>query len=374
MSKINVLHLRSSSGFYGAEGVIINLARASVTLGINSLIVDIKSSTNLQDKRFMEEAQKNGLQAKTVLCRGKIDIRTIGFIRKILKESNISILHCHDYKANFLGRLATIFLKTKTVATNHLWTNETFSLRLYEFFDAIILNFFDIVIAVSSQVAEEINSFLIFKKKLITVHNGIDLDKYSLKSNSNSLRSEFKISAQNIIIGSIGRLSVQKGFLYLLEAFNKLSKENFDATLLIVGDGPLRNYLENKARSLDIKNKVIFTGARSDMHNIYSSLDIFVISSIKEGLPLVLLEALAMKKTVIATKVGGIPSVITHGINGVLVKPRDAEGLACAMIDLLQDKNKAETLAYNARKSVESNFSMNHMAKKYKDIYKTLLS
>lgn len=143
--------------------------------------------------------------------------------------------------------------------------------------------------------------------------------------------------------------------------------------LLIVGDGPLRNELQERVEDLGIRDKVIFTGMRSDTPELYSLMEFFILSSITEGLPVALLEAMASKKPVIATEVGAVPKVIQDGHSGLLVEPKDVEGLSKAIIDLLENPDQAAYLALNGYEEVTNEFSSQKMAERYVEVYKEVL-
>lgn len=364
MVRVNILHLRSSGGFFGAEGVILNLAKELRNQAFNNFIVCLDNTKNPHTE-LLEKCRAQGLKTSAILCRGKLDFKAIFKLRQMLKGRRIQILHCHDYKANLYGLLASRFLNIKLVSTHHLWTHETPALRIYEFLDGILTNFFDKAAAVSDEVANEVSNFCVDRGKLITIYNGIDLTKYSGHLNGKKIREEFKIPDSCRIVGSVGRLTAQKGFDYFLEAARDVLKTAPEAIFLIAGDGTLRRHLEEKAQGLGIRNKIIFTGVRIDMADIYNCMDIFVLPSLREGLPLVVLEALAMKRPVIATNVGGVPALIRSGITGILLEPKDINGLANAIGDLLKDKKKADVLAGNGRRLIEDKFSLTAMANKY---------
>ena len=371
---MNILHLRSSGGMFGAEGVILNLSRELKELGIHSHIICFK---NAQDghEELVEEAHKLDLSAESFVCAGKLDFKAITYIRNIIKEKNIDIVHCHDYKVDFLGFLAALFLNVKLITTNHLWTSETTALRIYEFCDALLMNVFDKVVGVSDAISKQVCQFNLFKSKVVTIYNGIDLTKYDIHSKhaNHNFKKTLGIPEQDVIVGAVGRLSVQKGYTYLLEAVKQVLQEFPHMTLVFVGDGVLRESLEKKVKELGIEKKVVFAGIQKDMVNIYRNIDVFVMSSIDEGLPLVLLEALAMQKPAIVTDVGAIAKVVKHNKTGLLLESRNVGALKGAMLELLNNKEKAQELACNGRKLIEKNFSSKSMARQYKEVYKGFL-
>jgi glycosyltransferase involved in cell wall biosynthesis len=370
--KINVLHLRSSGGFFGAENVILNLAGRLNKLNYSNVIVCINNSKNPHIE-LLEKAKKTGLYTESVLCRKRIDFQAIFKIRELLKKHKIDILHCHDYKADLFGFLASRFLNVRLIATNHLWTKETLFLKMYEFLDGIIINLFDKVIAVSDDIAKELRKRCIFRQKLSTIYNGIDLDKYFLRPNGQKIRREFNINPETKIVGAVGRLTAQKGFEYLLEAASKILATMSKVTFLIVGEGALKEYLYKKAQELGIQDNVIFTGKRDDMVDVYRSMDVFVLPSIREGLPMAALEALAMVRPVIATNVGGVSSVIRSNETGRLLAPKDVQGLSEAIINFLNNRTEAMLMALKGKELIKENFSSEVMAHKYREVYEELM-
>jgi len=371
---MNILHLRSSGGLFGAEGVILNLARESNALGNVNFIVCINHPTNPHEE-LVDEANRIGVRAESILCSGRIDFNTIAVIGKLLIKYDIQILHCHDYKANFFGLLASLFLGVKRVSTNHLWTSETARLRFYEFIDGWVLKFFHHVVAVSEKILHQIRRFHLSSRKLSVIHNGINLAKYNPLGldDRNEARQKFNIKPDQVLIGTVGRLSVQKGYNYLLEAAKIVITRNPKVMFMIVGDGDQRQALEVQAKELGVTQNVIFAGIQTDMVRLYRAFDIFVMSSIAEGMPLVLLEAMAMQKPVIATDVGDISEVVKNRETGFIVPSRNAGELAQAIVTLVNDKEKAAYFAVYGRVAVEEKFSSNVMVKRYQQIYEAVL-
>ena len=172
MDKPKIVHLRSSGGFYGAEGVILNLALELNGL-INNIIVCLKNP-KCSSVELVEKAKEAGIRAETVLCWGK-DLRAIITIRRFTKEYEIDILHYHDYKADIFGFIAVRGLRTMIITTNHLWTKTTKVLRFYKLLDGFIIRFFNKIVAVSEEIKKEILQQFISKEKVVTMSNGINL-------------------------------------------------------------------------------------------------------------------------------------------------------------------------------------------------------
>jgi glycosyltransferase involved in cell wall biosynthesis len=375
---IHILHLRSSGGFYGAESVILNLSLSIRAYGIESHICCINNQKNPHTE-LVDRAREQGLEAFAILCRGLFDRQTVKSIRDLIVQKNIDILHCHDYKADILGVLACRGLNIKRIATNHGWTQVGFKLRFYEFIDGLFLNEFHKVIAVSDKIADETRIFLWNKKKVEVIYNGIDTDIFSRKNDANikNLKITLGFNDNDLLIGSIGRLSKEKDQATLIFTFASILKKKKEYAsklrLFFVGDGADKNKLMALVEELGVSKNIIFLGARSNIMDFYSVMDLFVLSSRREGLPMVLLEAMAMGIPVIATNVGAVSTLIQNEKTGILVEPKDTEGLANAMMTLLQDRQKAEALAAGANTLVKEKFSSTIMARQYNEIYKSLL-
>ncbi|PIU84517.1 MAG: hypothetical protein COS67_12865, partial [Deltaproteobacteria bacterium CG06_land_8_20_14_3_00_44_19] len=226
-------------------------------------------------------------------------------------------------------------------------------------------------------------------EKVVTIYNGIEVDEYSpnvkeVRSpregqvaqrgrQESDVRREFGFSDKSPVIGAIGRLVWQKGFEYLIEAVPDVVEEYPEARFLIVGEGPLRKSLEALSEEFRIRDKVIFTGFRSDIKEILSAIDILVIPSLLEGFPMITLEAMAMAKPIIATNIDGITEQITDGINGILTPPKDSSAIAQAIITLINNRGKAKAMGLAARKKVEQEFSVDKMVAETEKVYLSLL-
>lgn len=377
-----VLHLISSSGFFGADNMLIELSKELRHTGYTPIIGVFKNIHN-PHVEVAEEAKQYNFSVTLFPCNGRLDFKTILSIRRFLEKQNIGIIHTHGYKSNLYALAASMGKSLPRVATCHNWLGDDPKMKFYARLDKFFLNRFDRVIAVSDSVKQEILNHNISAGKVLTICNGIGTNRFNNPKKVESARREFGIDKGCKVIGTVGRLSEEKGHIHLLNAATKVFQEYPKVVFLVVGDGPLRNDLEEKASALRQTQHVekngpespfIFAGVRSDMPAIYSLMDIFVLPSLTEGLPMVLLEAMASQKPIVATNVGAIPKVIEHGHSGLLVQPGDTKGLAKAITDLLANPQKAYELAKNARRKVKQQFSSERMAEKYIDVYQDVLS
>ncbi len=369
---MKILQLISSYGFFGSENVVFELSRGLKSHEIENIIGVFENAHNPHIE-IIHHAEKNNLKAKIFRCNGKVDFKTFHEIREFVREKQVSIIHTHGYKSNIYGFfIAKVDKKPiPIVSTCHNWIADDPKTRAYYWIDKFVLKWFDEVIAVSEGIKDELLGKGMPEDKIRLIYNGVNINKYD--TYTGTVRNELKINEKTKVIGTVARLTAEKGLSYLLEAFKKVVCFFSDSILIIVGDGPLGNELREKACELGISDKVIFTGKRTDLAQIYSTMDIFVLPSLKEGLPMVILEAMASRKPIIATNVGGIPGVIENGREGILVRPKSVEDLNKAIITLLKDHGVSRRLAYNAREKVVRQFSSEIMCNRYIEVYRELL-
>jgi len=330
----------------------------------------IRNSQN-PNVEVSEEAKKEGLRTAIFPCRNRFDLQTIFQIRKFLRESKVNLIHCHGYKANFYGLFASRG-KIPAVTTHHNWLRWHWRLGLYCLLDSLWIRYFDRVITVSEKNIEELLRYRIPKAKIRVIDNGIDMDRFNREIQAGAIKKELGLLENSKVVGTIGRLGDEKGQIYLLQAARGVVEKEKSVRFLIVGDGPLREYLKEETAKLGIADSVTFTGYRQDIPELLSAMDLFILPSIKEALPMVLLEALAARKAVIATRVGAIPKVVNNE-NGIMVDPGDAAGLQDAILSLLANEEKRREYASAGYDTVKTHFSLERMRSEYIDLYHELL-
>ncbi|MBI4422525.1 MAG: glycosyltransferase [Elusimicrobia bacterium] len=206
-------------------------------------------------------------------------------------------------------------------------------------------------------------------EKVLTIHNGVDIASWPIsKSDRSRVRLSLKLSPQDVLVGAVGRLDVQKGHAYLLEALAKL-RVTHPVKLLLLGDGPLRRELETRAKTLRVDQDVTFAGEVPDVSAWLSALDVFVLPSLWEGLPNALLEAMGIGLPVVATKVDGVPEVVEHEVNGLLCEPKSSQGLFVALQDLVVDAELRQRLGAAAKRTIKDRFKLADMIGNYEKLY-----
>jgi glycosyltransferase involved in cell wall biosynthesis len=245
---------------------------------------------------------------------------------------------------------------------------------VYRFLDRISSRYVERFIVVSDSLKRILTEGRgIAPQRVVRIYNGIELSQYLPDLKEASLRSDLGISPTVPLVGAIGRMVWQKGFEFLIRAMPNVLAASPETNLLLVGDGPLRIELEALAKQLSVLDKIIFTGFRSDISQILSTIDILAVPSLLEGFPMVTLEGMAMAKPIVATEIQGIIEQISGGSEGLLVPPRDSAGLAAGILKLVQHKELASRFGIAARSRVERFFSVERMVRETERVYLSLL-
>lgn len=358
-----ILFVITGLGMGGAENQVVSIADELSNRGYEVSIAYIIEPLILLPKN------KN---VKFVFLDGKKSIKGIfkAYINlvKLIDSVKPDIVHSHMYHANILTRLAKLFSKIpKLVCTAHS-NNEGGKFRMFIY---RITNFLgDVFTNVSEKAVCEFEyKKAVSKNIMLAMHNGIDTNKFIFNHESRDLlRKELKIENKRVFI-SIGRFDEAKDYPNLLNAFSILYKKYKDIHLLIVGDGSLRVTIESMIINLNIEESVTLLGIRKDVEKLLSASDIFVLSSAWEGFGLVVAEAMACERIVIATNCGGVSEVL--GNCGFLVKPKNSNELYKAMNKAyLIDRKESEIIGILGRRRIIEKYSLKSVIDKWEDIYK----
>ena len=305
----------------------------------------------------------------------------LGFISiyKIIKTEKFHIIHTHSSKAGFLARIAAKLCGGSIVVhTVHGFPFNDYMNVFKKYFYINIEKFLstlsDAIITVSNLNKNKIIELKISEHSKITnIYSGIDL-KLFRKKNDFSFRDELKIPDDFLLIGSVGRLSVQKDPLTLVNAFELVLKEKPSVKLVFVGDGELKHEVQKNIKELGLQRSIYLIGNKMDPWNVYPSLDLFVMSSIYEGLGRSITEALCGEVPVVCTNVEGVPELVQDEITGYLVKPKDYNDLARGILKSINDIEHSKDMAKVGSKFVNENFDVKIMVKKIDDLYCSLIN
>jgi glycosyltransferase involved in cell wall biosynthesis len=283
------------------------------------------------------------------LRRGRFDPRILSDLVSLARERGARILHVHGYAAADFGRLAARAVGAKLVLHEHFADPR---MPLYQALaDRLLRGRTDGAIAVSRSTRE----FLVKQRsvpedRVRLIWNGAPLDEFAPVPRERALavRRELGLPDDALVVGTIGRLNAQKGHRFLLEAAAILLPRQPRARLLVAGDGDLMGELRSQAAALGIADRVVFAGHRTDVPGLLGALDVFCISSLYEGTPLALFEAMAAGKAIVSTSVDGCREVLEDGVTGVLVAPADAAALADGLDRVLGDASLRAALGRQA--------------------------
>jgi glycosyltransferase involved in cell wall biosynthesis len=358
---MNILYLTNHINAGGITSYILSLAKGLKAKGHN---VYIATSRGQLLSKFIDE----GIIYIPIPIKTKSEISPkvlISLFRLIqsIKEKGIDVIHSNTRVTQVLGCLLSGYSHKPYVSTCHGFFKRRFSRRVFPCWG-------DKVIAISQQVKEHlINDFKVREDRVRLIANGVDINEFR-QTTAKRLKAKLNLGLGNgLVIGIVARLSGVKGHIYLIEAMESIVKKVPDAQLLIVGEGKIKKDLVNLCKRLKLEKNIFFIPSVMDISKVLSAMDLFVLPSLEEGLGLSLMEAMASGLAVIGSDVGGIKSLILHGYTGLLVKPADSRELACAILELLLDEDRANILGNNARMFIARDFSQEKMVLETERVY-----
>jgi len=290
-----------------------------------------------------------------------------------LRRERIDILSCMlglvTLIGPYVGRLAGVPIVVNNQRNLSYWIAGGAKEAAYRFANR---NLVDAVMVNSHAAASELETrFRTPAGKIVYVPPGIDLSRFDRASASDALREELGLGASHVV-GIVAKLSPVKGHEHFLRAASRVRERRDDVTFLIVGDGPLRAELESLTAKLKLTDAVRFVGVREDIPEVLGLMDVFVLSSLSEGAPNVILEAMAAGVPVVASNVGGVPDVVRDGETGRLVKPGDPAGLADAVLRILDDETRAGLMGGLARKIVRAEHNIDDVVEYVQQVFEGL--
>lgn len=348
-------------GMGGAEHVVVNLADKLSKQGVEVLLV------YLTGQAFVFPKNKK-IKVIAINMIGYRDFFNAYIkLRKIIKEFKPDVVHGHMVHANILTRLLRLSLHIPRLISTAHNTNEGGRLRMLAY------RFTDMLCDITTNVSEDaVNAFISKKavnsKKIICVHNGISTDRFNYSfSERNIVRKELNISSNKLLL-AVGRLEIAKDYPNLINAIALLKDERLDFKLIIVGEGSQKQKLIELVSTLGVQDYVEFIGVRRDIPSLMSASDIFVLPSAWEGFGLVVAEAMACQRVIVATDCGGVKEVL--GSTGFLVQPRQAPELAEALSKALSlSPQDSDILGKAARQRVQSYYSLDAAVEKWLKLY-----
>lgn len=312
-----------------------------------------------------------GIPSYAYARRRGIDLRLIGRLAWQLRQNGVQVVHTHHLGQLLCGGLAAKLAGARLVHTEHD-SHSLMKPRTQRLF-RLLSRFADHITTVSEPVTHFLRDQIgISSAKLQTIPNGVLVEVF--QDAVGLARERFHWSEKDVVIACVARLEAEKGHDILLRAFDAVQRRFPHAKLLIVGDGSLRTVLEAQTQALGIGGAVVFLGARDDIPALLATCDVFVLPSLKEGVPLSILEAMAAGKAVVASAVGSIPHIVSQGETGVLVSPGDAQALEHALASLVADSIARIDLGRRGQKVVSEHYHFQRTVNAYRTVYEQGLS
>jgi len=350
LKKAKIIHLIASTGMGGAEQVLIDICTSLRNDRFQFEAAIFKSPDKSMHCQLAEALHSRDVKVHYITMKSPIYTHGCEAFRiaRLMARQDISILHCHGSRANVIGVLAAKISGTPVISTVHGWITDSRKMMFYKWLDLQALKHHDWLLPVSERLRNELLQHHIDTNRLTLLRN------IPPAGNGSKNVTKHSTGAKDVIqLGYVGRISKEKGIDCLLAAMKILNSRQ-SCNLHVIGDGPERQSAEQRVQEWGLEKKVFFHGYVRDMERYYKMLDVLILPSFTEGTPLVVLEAMTFGLAIIATRVGGIPEILTDGENGIIVNPGSTDELAAAIAYLLDKPERIDDLGNSAIQRVSS--------------------
>lgn len=369
MKKVRILHVTFDMTIGGAQQVIRQLVE---NMDQDQFKIDIACIDGHLGE-LGEILMGQGFKVLLFERQTGLDYELVKQLRRLVKQNNYHVVHCHQYSPYFYGLLATLLSPAKIIFTEHGRFYPDYGTWKRKLINPIFSFFTSKIITISESTKDALVRYENFgRSSIITIYNGIT-DKSHIDVNEQALKKAFKIPESAFLYGTISRLQPIKNQGMMIEAFKQVHDEHSNSHLLIVGDGEIRSQLEQQVKDLDLDNDVTFTGFQKNPYRFHKIIDVFLLTSFSEGTSMTLLEALSHSKSCVVTRVGGNPEIIENKENGIVIESSDIKALALVCKDLLKNPKYRKSLETEARKSFLNRFTVDKMVTQYLDVYSEVI-
>lgn len=359
----------------GLEKVVLNLLSSLPEDRYELSLACLKGPGKLYDQVKLPRDQRIVLTTDKLTSVGfaKFDFRTLSGLRKFFRDKKIDIVHAHNFAPLIYAGLAAHSLprRPRVVYSEHNQVNSASPSDLKKF--GYYIRLADEAVAVSDNLHDILVRKLKVRTKVRTIKNGID-DRRFEGVTGDRVRKELGVGPDDVLVGTAVVLSKQKGITYLMSAAAKVLERCPNAKFVVAGDGPLRAELEAELASKNLGDKFRLLGYRSDIPELLSAYDIYVLPSLWEGLPLALLEALRLGKFIVCTTVGGNPEVVTDGVHGFLVPPGEPAPLAEKLVEAIENRALRARAADVNPARFHKEFSLKAMTEGHERLFEELVA
>ncbi len=362
--QINVLQLVEGMNWGGAETKLMELISHMDQSRFRTTVCSLGMGDRIKSK-----FDALGIDFVSLERRGRIDPKLILDVAKLIRERDIDIVMTTLFYADVVGALASAISPNKAVFSWETISAPEWLLRHRLWAYRFAMLFCSKVVSVSKATAR----WLVDKRglspdKITVIPYGVDLDMFQGGKND-ALKAELGFAPEHQLVGVVARLHPQKGHTYLIKAARSIVDKCSNARFVLVGDGELRAELEGEVAAQGLTDVFSFLGFRGDVGELLRTFDVFVLPSLYEGLPNVILEAMACSVPVVATSVDGTVELVTHDATGFLVEPRNPQELATRIVSLLENKERRQQFGENARAKVEQIYSLEMQVDNFQKLY-----
>jgi glycosyltransferase involved in cell wall biosynthesis len=372
---MKILHIIDSSGLYGAEIMLLNLMEEQRRMNLAPMLISL-CDLNDQNNEMVEEAKKRDLTALQFRMKRGYSFNSAIKLVRLAQEAHVAIIHSHGYKGDILiGSLPKHIRGIPMVRTQHgrTSTKKLSKIWFYEALDWLIMRRMAAVIRVNKAAALHQTVNCLPDIHSCIIENGIPELQFEPRAVVRTDPAVHEFCNDGFVIGTIARLSEEKGLIHLITALRILSQQNARVKAVVIGEGPQRQALEALVNDAGLAGKILFPGYRDHAYNYLQHFRVFVLPSLTEGLPITILEAMQSKVPIIASRVGGIPAVLEDGKTGILVEPGNPNALADAISRVLSDPQGSMQMGKRAREIALTKYSSRRMAEEYQHLYNSIL-
>ncbi|MFZ5918887.1 MAG: glycosyltransferase family 4 protein [Chloroflexota bacterium] len=371
---IRVCHILKITGVAGSENHLLSLASGLDRRRYRFTFCLLTGrEPDLTD--YIAALEAVGVEVARLPIRADLDPPLLWRLARFLRTAKPDIVHTHLIHGDLYGTLAARLAGVPAVVSTKHNDNAFRRRGFYAWLDRALARQQDRIITISHHLKRFcVEVERLPAEKITPIHYGLDADAFLRVQSGEDVRHEFGIPSGAPLIGVVGRLIEQKGHRYLLAALAHVVEALPAAHLLIAGDGALRPALEQQVADLALAKRVTFTGWRRDVTRIMAAIDVLVMPSLWEGFGLVLLEAMAASRPVVASQVSAIPEIVAHGETGLLVPPKDAAALARALLTLLREPSRAQAMGRRGRQRLAQQFTVGRMVEQTQAVYESLLN
>lgn len=369
---MKVLHIQKVKGIAGSEKHLLTLIPELARLGYQAEMLVLANNLE-QTSSFVNQMLRSSIPTEVVLMTGHLDLRIVLKIRRWIAQRRYDLVHTHLFHADLYGTLAARLAGVRVIISSKHGFAASGWRRYwpYKFTDRMIARLQQRIIVISRGIGDWlVENERLPRRKFELVYYGLDPSRFIAEAD---LRTP-PFRTEKPVIGTVGRLIKQKAVDVLIQAFAEVQRCHPNAQLVIAGDGPEKSTLEALVENLGLADHVTFLGYRDDISTLMKHFDLFVFPTYGEGFGLVLLEAMAWEKAVVASRITSIPEIVADQDTGLLVPPGDPRSLAAAISVLLGDPERRRSMGARGRQRLDRLFSVNRMVQETARVYEEVLN